>query len=183
MYDNNVVMGNDHEMPVAFLSEPINNHNHNKPAVPNAATTTCGLLPGHPNTHISMEDIQKRIRAGARVSVHVPGQDRYISGKVIKRLSTRLQLQTPEGNMLYIDMNRDKIRIDSRKLNLNLRLKSSKSNNKDEAGGAADDEDEQVGTVSEINKDDGDTISRTMRSMGCQTDSPSADTAGGFADF
>jgi hypothetical protein len=77
----------------------------------------CGLLPGHPNEDYSAEDIQMRIRTGARISVFVPEMDSYVSGKVIKRLAARVQIQTAEGATRTIDLNKEKIRIDSRKLN------------------------------------------------------------------
>lgn len=70
-----------------------------------------------PNFDISVGELRHRVRSGARISVYDPLSNTYISGKVLKRQSSRLQLQTYEGSILNVDLYHDKIRIDSRRLN------------------------------------------------------------------
>jgi hypothetical protein len=83
-----------------------------------------GLKPDHPNQHISPADLQKRVRSGSRISVFVKDKARYCPGRVIKRLSHRLLvLYDDESDVSHVDLNKDLIQIDSRKLILNLRLK------------------------------------------------------------
>ncbi|GKZ00843.1 hypothetical protein MPSEU_001036000 [Mayamaea pseudoterrestris] len=109
------------------------------------------LAPNHPNSHISPSDMRRRVRAGARVSVYDPSTDTYSMGVIRKRLSTRLQVEmfhaaSGAPNVRDVDLNRDKIRIDSRKLVMNSRNRKEDRVMNDEriADGGSDDDDQPL---------------------------------------